>query len=188
MLFEAWHCLKCFWTPLKKVENENKIYVKPGVWITFSIRGCAKKKAAMLAQPKHDSLHIQDKQTAVRGFTGGGRLATSLITETPVQHPKECIIFLCLILSAPVSYPQNMTHNTWLSCSIKTHHARTNYIWLCLQHLIPFVLLLLWNNSSFNFGYQLTKGSLFCLFGQIDFFKFLVCCYLLHLWYGPLAI
>ena len=93
MLFEAWHCLKCFWTPLKKVENENKIYVKPGVWITFSIRGCAKKKAAMLAQPKHDSLHIQDKKTAVRGFTGGGRLATSLITETPVQHPKECIIF-----------------------------------------------------------------------------------------------
>ena len=47
----------------------------------------------MLAQPKHDSLHMQDKQTAVRGFTGGGRLATSLITETPVQHPKECIIF-----------------------------------------------------------------------------------------------
>ena len=87
------------------------------------------KKAAMLAQPKHDSLHMQDKQTAVRGFTGGGRLAASLITETPVQQgPERVHNFLCLILSAPVSYPQNMTHNTGLSCSIKTHHARTNYI------------------------------------------------------------
>ena len=66
------------------------------------------KKAAMLAQPKHDSLHMQDKQTAVRGFTGGGRLAASLITETPVQHgPERVHNFLCLILSAPVSYPQN---------------------------------------------------------------------------------